>query len=497
MRTSTLFKAASAALLATCVAASDVLDLHKDDFHSIVNPEDLILVEFFAPWCGHCKALAPHWEEAATALKEQNIKLAKVDCTAETELCSSFGIQGYPTLKVFRKGEASEYAGTRKADGIISYMKKQALPAVSPITQDNHVQFQGQDKIVIIAYLDEADSTNNGIFSSFAESHRDDYLFGLSTDPTAISSAGVTPPAVVMYKTFDEGRNDFTQSFTTEGLTTFVAEHAVPLLDEISPENFAMYAEAGIPLAYIFIPSDDANRPALIKAIEPIAREHKGKINFVWIDTNKFADHAKSLNLPEPKWPSFAIQQVQEQLKFPLPQSSEVNAQTVSDFVARFARGEIPASVKSQPVPKTQDEAVYNVVADTFDEVVMKDNKRDILIELYASWCGHCKRLAPTWETLGEKFNNSKDKILIAKMDANENDIPPSAGFRVQGFPTIKFKPAGSNVFQDYEGDRSLESFLEYIETNAVNGAKPDEIVAGSAGAGSAQVPVGGAHDEL
>lgn len=48
MRTSTLFKAASAALLATFVAASDVLDLHKDDFHSIVNPEDLILVEFFA-----------------------------------------------------------------------------------------------------------------------------------------------------------------------------------------------------------------------------------------------------------------------------------------------------------------------------------------------------------------------------------------------------------------------------------------------------------------
>lgn len=51
MRTSTLFKAASAALLATCVAASDVLDLHKDDFHSIVNPEDLILVEFFARAC--------------------------------------------------------------------------------------------------------------------------------------------------------------------------------------------------------------------------------------------------------------------------------------------------------------------------------------------------------------------------------------------------------------------------------------------------------------
>lgn len=139
----------------------------------------------------------------------------------------------------------------------------------------------------MIAYLDESDSHNKGIFNSFAESYRDDYMFGLTTDPTAISQAGVAPPAVVLYKTFDEGRNDFTASFTPQGLVEFVHEHSVPLLDEISPENFATYAEAGIPLAYIFVPSDDPERPALVKSIEPVARDYKGKINFVWIDTNK------------------------------------------------------------------------------------------------------------------------------------------------------------------------------------------------------------------
>lgn len=164
---------------------------------------------------------------------------------------------------------------------------RQALPAVSEVTAENHVQFQGADKIVLIAYLDESDSHNKGIFNSFAESYRDDYMFGLTTDPTAISQAGVTPPAVVLYKTFDEGRNDFTASFTPQGLAEFVHEHSVPLLDEISPENFATYAEAGIPLAYIFVPSDDPERPALVKSIEPVARDYKGKINFVWIDTNK------------------------------------------------------------------------------------------------------------------------------------------------------------------------------------------------------------------
>lgn len=96
------------------------------------------------------------------------------------------------------------------------------------------------------------------------------------------------------------------------------------------------------------------------------------------------------MNLPEPKWPSFAIQQIQESTKFPMPQTQEVNAKTVGDFVAKFAKGEISPSIKSQPVPKTQDEAVYKVVADTFEDVVLKENKKDVFIELYASWCSHC-----------------------------------------------------------------------------------------------------------
>jgi protein disulfide-isomerase A1 len=51
-------------------------------------------------------------------------------------------------------------------------------------------------------------------------------------------------------------------------------------------------------------------------------------------------------------------------------------------------------------------------------------------------------------------------------MDATENDIPPQAPFRVQGFPTLKFRPAGSSEFVDYNGDRSLESLVEFIEAN-------------------------------
>jgi protein disulfide-isomerase A1 len=103
--------------LASLASASDVHDLKTDTFKDFISEHDLVLAEFFAPWCGHCKNLAPEYEEAATALKEKNIPLAKVDCTAEADLCKEYGVDGYPTLKVFRGlDNIKPYPGARKAN---------------------------------------------------------------------------------------------------------------------------------------------------------------------------------------------------------------------------------------------------------------------------------------------------------------------------------------------------------------------------------------------
>lgn len=178
--------------------------------------------------------------------------------------------------------------------------------------QANHTEFQNADKIVLLAYLDDSDVSNKKVFETYAETMRDEYLFGITSDSDAISAAGVQAPSVVLYKQFDEGRNDHKGAITPDELTAFIKEHATPLFDEITPDNFATYAEANMPLAYLFIPADDEHREHLIEGLKPVASANKGKINFVWIDSNKFSDHGKSLNLQEPKWPAFAIQNIQE-----------------------------------------------------------------------------------------------------------------------------------------------------------------------------------------
>ncbi|KAF9510848.1 hypothetical protein BS47DRAFT_1377367 [Hydnum rufescens UP504] len=487
LKSSLLVAGTVAPWLVAAGEGSDVIDLTQSNFESVIANEPLVLVEFFAPWCGHCKALAPHYDEAATSLKEKNIKLAKVDCVDQADLCQQHSIAGYPTLKVYKNGTATDYNGPRKADGIISYMIKQSLPAVTPVTAENHEEFIKADKVVVVAYVASTEDASP-VFSDVAEALREEYLFGQTADEAAIQAAGVKPPAVVLYKTFDEGRVDFgsaeVASVTTESLTAFIKGNSVPLLDQISGENYAVYATSGLPLAYLFVDPEDPKKDEYINELMPIAKEHKGL-----------------LVLTEPKWPSFVIQDPQSQLKYPLDQSIAPTHQVVNQMMNDFVAGRLEPKLKTEPVPESQDEfAYYKVVGTTFEKVVLDDEK-DVFVQFSAPWCGHCKRLAPTWDELATRYTDLKDKIVIAKMDATENDLPPSTPFQVSGFPTLKFKPAGSRDFIDYEGDRSLESLIEFVESKAKNDlsalkyAAPEDATEASA-ARPAATPVE-AHDEL
>jgi len=101
-------------------ASSDVITLTMDTFEKVYS--GTWLVEFFAPWCGHCKKLAPTWEELATASKGK-FNVAKVDCTVEKDVCGTIGVRGYPTVKLFVDGKIHDYNGQRTTDAFTTFVE--------------------------------------------------------------------------------------------------------------------------------------------------------------------------------------------------------------------------------------------------------------------------------------------------------------------------------------------------------------------------------------
>ncbi|KAM7275297.1 hypothetical protein ACFE04_017163 [Oxalis oulophora] len=127
-----------------------------------------------------------------------------------------------------------------------------------------------------------------------------------------------------------------------------------------------------------------------------------------------------------------------------------------AEALTEFVNTEAGTNVKIASVPSS----VVVLSSDNFDEVVL-DKTKDVLVEFYAPWCGHCKSLAPIYEKVANVFKAEND-VVIANLDADKHrDLGEKYG--VSGFPTLKFFPKGNKDGEDYAGGRDLEDFVSFI----------------------------------
>jgi len=153
-------------------------------------------------------------------------------------------------------------------------------------------------------------------------------------------------------------------------------------------------------------------------------------------------------------------------------ESEKLNADTLESFVSQTIEGTYKSYKKSEPVPEKNDGPVKVLVGKNFEEIVF-DATKDVFVEFYAPWCGHCKKLAPIWEELGEMFEDNKD-VVIAKMDATANAAPDT--IELKGYPTLIFFPADDKTGIPYNGERDLDSLMQFVHEKASHTVGKDEL---------------------
>eukprot|EP01147_Barroeca_monosierra_P009989 gene9989-2164_t len=481
--------------------SSNVITLTESNFESTLKNRPIVLVEFYAPWCGHCKRLEPEYEKAANELAKTDldVALAKVDATEEKELATKFDVNGYPTIKLFRYGKVAEpFDGERTAAGLVKYMTKVSTPSVTecniliflashaPLNFGTELKslsevdsFLSSNQYSVIAFLKNNKNLRKE-FKNTADANRDVFNFASISDPEALEKYGANTVVVFQPKKLQNKFEEPTATFpgkpseaSKDTLTKFIIEFLLGKVGVMTHENAIHFLQRK-PLIVVYFDLDLELDPSRVKYIRNrVLKGHSmSSAGLTWAvaDKNTFSPDLKAYDITNDI--GVAIQGADGR-KYRMKDEWSIDGMV--QFAEDFASGNLEPYIKSEPIPENDDDSVRTVVGKNFKDIVVEE--KDVMIEFYAPWCGHCKKLAPTWSELGDKFADD-DNVVIAKLDATANDFPPE--FSVRGYPSIFFVPAGSDKPVKYEGGRDLSDMVAYIrkhrKSTPRNASSKDEL---------------------
>jgi len=284
---------------------------------------------------------------------------------------------------------------------------------------------------------------------------------------------------VVIIKSFDDLRSDFVvgSSFDSEAVASFIGANSTPLIQTFTPETSKKIFSSPIQQHVLFFTNKDSDHHAHSMATyATVAAQFKGKTLFVNVPSSE-TKVMEFFGITESQVPTMVLADLGSESgikKFPY--SGEVDVTMITAHVQDFLDGKLVPHLKSEDVlPEDTAGDVVVVKGKSFADIVL-DNDKDVLIEFYAPWCGHCKKLAPTWEELAAKMKKINDKVVIAKFDgtANEIDVP---GVAVKGFPSIFFFKGNDKTNPiRYEKGREVDDFVAYLKENGHNSFDHDEL---------------------
>jgi protein disulfide-isomerase A1 len=207
----------------------DVLILDDTNIDEALEQYPELLVEFYAPWCGHCKKLAPEYAKAAKKLKANDppIRIAKCDATVATSSASKFGVQGYPTLKYFVNKNPTEYNGGRTEDTIVSWILKKMGQSISKLADAAAVKEFAEANKVAVIFFGNAEGDEYKNFETVVKGM--DAIFYAVAPAEAAGEYNLQAPDLVILKHGDDKRADFDGDLTNyDAVKAFLDNNQLP-----------------------------------------------------------------------------------------------------------------------------------------------------------------------------------------------------------------------------------------------------------------------------
>ncbi|KNC86900.1 hypothetical protein SARC_00945 [Sphaeroforma arctica JP610] len=494
-------------------AAEGVPSLSSATFDSFVA-KDAALVKFFAPWCGHCKNMAPAYKAADAKLAAAGLKntLAEVDCTVEKELCTKHGVKGYPTLLFFSKGENVEkYSKGRTEDAFIEFIKsKSGAPAaeakeapaaaatdgVPSLTADTFDSFVAKDAALVKFFAPWCGHCKNmapaykaanekleaaGIKGSLAE-------VDCTVQKDLCTKHGVKGYPTLLFFSNGENVEKYSKGRTEDVFIEFIKSKSAAATDglpSLTADTFDAFVAKDAALVKFFAPwcgHCKKMAPAYKAANEKlVAAGIKGSLGEV--DCTKQSDVCSAHGVKG--YPTLLFFSKGENVE-------KYSIARTEDALIEFIKSKTGASAEEEKAAPAAEEltANGNVVVLTESNFDAQIKSAEVaLVKFFAPWCGHCKSLAPHYKEAATKLKTAGSKALIAEVDCTvENSL---SKYAPDGYPTVLLFKNGEEIEEWMGSDRTADGIVSYVnkaagvinvEENNAEAVKADEAVEAASG---------------
>jgi len=315
------------------------------------------------------------------------------------------------------------------------------------------------------------------------------YSFTVSKE--IINTLNITEDTVYIFKDFDDKVNKLefaTDSCSTsDQLLSFLKVNSVRRIWQYSHEAQGEIYSNPIKIHLLFfIDEESEDRQPVIELFDELSRLWNEQVLFVKVDdTEEQVATFFGVNLDN--LPAVVLADLTDQKNEnkdrkhmktkQYPYTGPLTISDISSFITSYFAGALTPVPRSEPV--LADDLTHNVAIirnKNFHEVVI-DNDKDVLVEFYAPYCGHCRNLAPTYEEVGRRFK-PVESVIIAKFDGTTNDIPVFPGIDVKGFPTIYFFRGDNKTraIPHNELGRDVGDFIFYVKRNAATSIALEDL---------------------